>query len=243
MAVDIQDVIREVRDYVQDTQEPYRYSDPDMLMYVNNGLKQMAVLRPDLFTKEVEIELEADSPVRIKLPPPDTDDDDQRRIVRIMELESAGPTPGEGEEYMPRTAPVEVMKTDMDRCAPGWRFVDPDKNPRGICRQWMRDPRVPQEFLVYPPPAAQTIRAIYAVEPMTVAANTVLPDLPDVYQSALVACCIYLASSVDAEHVESGRAERFRNAFREGMGASVESRLVTDRPDAAENVIEAGARR
>ena len=106
----------------------------------------------------------------------------------------------------------------------------------------MRDPRVPQEFLVYPPPPqGQVIEAIYAVEP-SISGDRVDPVLPDVYQSALVSCCVYLASSVDAEHVESGRAERFRNAFRESMGASVESRLVTDRPDAGEDVIESAAR-
>jgi len=225
MAVSVSKVIAEVRDYVQDTEQPYRYSDADMLLYVNDGLQQMAVLRPDLFTREATITLAADASVRV--PAADAD-----RVVRIMELEQA-----EGSDGVTVT-PVEVMKTDMDRCAPGWRNM-----PRGVCRQWMRDPRVPKDFLVYPPPAAQTVRAIYAVEPQRITSATdTLPGLPDVYQAALVACCVYLASSVDAEHVASGRAERFRTAFREAMGASVEGRLVTDSPDAGEGVIEAAAR-
>lgn len=221
MAVSIASVIAEVRDYVQDTEEPYRYSEADMTEYVRNALQQMAVLRPDLFTKEETITLRDTDSVRVR--PPSV-------VVRIMELESAYV------DETTQTTPIEVMKTDMDRCAPGWR-----NTTRGVCRQWMRDPRVPQEFLVYPPPAAQTIKAIYAVEP-SIDGDGVDPVLPDVYQSALVSCCVYLASSVDAEHVESGRAERFRNAFRESMGASVESRLVTDRPDAGEDVIESAAR-
>jgi hypothetical protein len=45
-----QDVITEVRRLVQDEESPYRYSDTTLLGYVNQTLKRMAVLRPDLFS-------------------------------------------------------------------------------------------------------------------------------------------------------------------------------------------------
>jgi hypothetical protein len=44
-----QAVITEVRRLLLDETEPYRYSDTFLLGLVNQGLKRMAVLRPDLF--------------------------------------------------------------------------------------------------------------------------------------------------------------------------------------------------
>jgi hypothetical protein len=44
------DVITQVRQIVQDTRAPYRYSDIVLLGFINTTIKRMVVLRPDLFT-------------------------------------------------------------------------------------------------------------------------------------------------------------------------------------------------
>ena len=43
------EVIAEVRRLIQDTREPYRYSDAVLLGFTNQTFKRMAMLRPDLF--------------------------------------------------------------------------------------------------------------------------------------------------------------------------------------------------
>ena len=51
----LDDVIIEVRRIIQDTNIPYRYSDDVLLGFANQGLKRIAMLRPDLFASIEEI--------------------------------------------------------------------------------------------------------------------------------------------------------------------------------------------
>ena len=45
----IGDVISEARSYIQDTVETYRYSDADLVTYLNDALVEVRRLRPDFF--------------------------------------------------------------------------------------------------------------------------------------------------------------------------------------------------
>jgi hypothetical protein len=71
------DVIVEARKLLQDTQLPYRYSDTDLLGYVNQTLKRMAVFRPTLFTTTATVPLTANSVLQ-DLPA------DAHRLVQIF---------------------------------------------------------------------------------------------------------------------------------------------------------------
>ena len=50
------DVIAQVRVLVQDEREPYRYSDTVLLRFLNQTVKRMAMLRPDLFLVVREVQ-------------------------------------------------------------------------------------------------------------------------------------------------------------------------------------------
>jgi len=58
------EVIAEVRNVVQDTRTPYRYSDTLLLGFLNTTLKRMAILRPDLFTVIGDIPVTANTVVQ-----------------------------------------------------------------------------------------------------------------------------------------------------------------------------------
>ena len=58
------DVIVEVRKLIQDTLAPYRYSDTDLLGYVNQVLKRVALFRPDLFGSITTVSTTADTPIQ-----------------------------------------------------------------------------------------------------------------------------------------------------------------------------------
>lgn len=49
MAKTIQDILDEARVYIQDEIEPYRYSDEDLVDYLNNGISEIRRIRPDFF--------------------------------------------------------------------------------------------------------------------------------------------------------------------------------------------------
>jgi hypothetical protein len=48
------------------------------------------------------------------------------------------------------------------------------------------------------------------------------------YLPSLVDGVVYLAQSIDDEHISSGRAKLFSDAFTQGLGVSLQSQQVTD---------------
>lgn len=49
MARTVKDAVNQARALLQDTTSPYRYSDEDLVAYLNNALAEVKRLRPDLF--------------------------------------------------------------------------------------------------------------------------------------------------------------------------------------------------
>ena len=45
-----QDIISDVRQLLNDTSPTYRHSDTQLLVFVNQAIKRVSLLRPDLFT-------------------------------------------------------------------------------------------------------------------------------------------------------------------------------------------------
>jgi hypothetical protein len=56
--------------------------------------------------------------------------------------------------------------------------------------------------------------------------------ISDVYFPALVDGVVFLAESIDDEHVQSGRAKLFYDSFVQQLGAGLQSRKVTDTKNA-----------
>lgn len=55
MARTIQDILNEARDYIQDTDtEVQRYSDADLIAYLNNGITEIRRIRPDFFVNSYD---------------------------------------------------------------------------------------------------------------------------------------------------------------------------------------------
>ena len=49
MARTIADLITEARSYIQDTDEPYRYTDTDLIIYANDAMTEIRRIRPDYY--------------------------------------------------------------------------------------------------------------------------------------------------------------------------------------------------
>lgn len=197
------EVITEVRRLVQDTKTPYRYSDPVMLGFVNQTIKRMVLLRPDLFTTVGDIPLAAltvlqDCPAGAV------------RLVEIFQVKGGD-------------AVTEVSRTTLDQSYPGWVSEPPDRPVN-----FMRHVRNPTKFFVYPRPVANTVLVgEYVMPPDDYTIDEEI-DLPDAYFSTLVDGSVFLAESVDNEHVNSGRAKLFQDSFVQSLGVSLQSRSITD---------------
>lgn len=197
-------VIAEVRQLVQDTLAPYRYSDSVLLGFVNQTLKRMAILRPDLFSLITNIPTTAGSVVQ-SCPA------DSVRLVEIFQVVGGN-------------SMTEVSRDTLDQSYPAWT-----QEAAGTPVNYVRHVRNPNRFFLYPPPAAGTqLVAEYVQSPPTYTLNQTIDLVPDSFLTTVVDGTVYLAESVDNEHVDSGRAKLFYDSFVQSLGVNAQSRVITD---------------
>lgn len=198
------EVITEVRRLVQDQLVPYRYSDAVLLGYVNQSLQRMAILRPDLFTEIVDITTTADVAVQ-SLPA------EAIRLVDIFQVKNGN-------------AITEVDRETMNRNYPGWM-----SEASGTPVNFMRHVKNPDRYFLYPRPAAGVVLVgEYSKSPADYTINASIDVIADTYFPIVVDGTVYLAESIDDEHVQSGRAKLFYDSFVEQLGAGLQSRKLTD---------------
>lgn len=198
------EVITEVRRLVQDTKAPYRYSDTVLLGFVNQTLKKMVVLRPDLFAVIGDITTTANTVLQ-------SCPSDSVRLMQVFQIKNGD-------------AVTEVSKETLDRMLPNWV-----NEAAGTPVNFMRHVRNPNKFFVYPRPTAGIVLVgEYAQSPATYTINQTVALLPDAYLTSVVEGTVYLSESVDNEHVNSGRAKLFQDAFVQGLGVGLQSRVITD---------------
>jgi hypothetical protein len=200
----LNDVVTEARRLLQDISAPQRYSDAVLLGFANQTLKRMSVLRPDLFAYIGETPTTAGAV--IQSPPIDS-----VRIVEIFQVkDGAGVT--------------EVDRNSLDQTYPGWM-----NDAAGPTVNWMRHVRNPNRFFVYPAPVAGVVLVgEYAQTPPDYTLDQEVTFPTDAYFPTVVDGTVFLAESIDNEHVNSGRAKLFQDSFVQGLGVSLQSRTITD---------------
>lgn len=199
-----QDVITEVRQLIQDEDAPYRYTDAFLLGKVNQALKRIAVLRPDLFAYVGTMTCTADAVIQSA--PSDS--------IRVIEVYS----------IVGGNALTETNREVLDQNAPGWPNV-----AAAAAQNWMRNVRNPNKFYIYPKaPAAQDLNIEYAQTPTDYALTDTILLIPDGYFPVVVDASVFLVESVDNENVTSGRAQLFHDSFMRMLGLTTQAREITD---------------
>ena len=197
-------VITEVRRLIQDENAPVRYSDATLLGFVNQTLKRMAMLRPDLFTTVADIPT-VSGQVYQAIPAAGS------RLVEIFGVSGGN-------------AIEEVNRDEFDRAYPAWQ-----SDAAGVPTKYMRHTRNPKGFFLYPrPQAGVQLLAEYVVSPPDYTLLRAIITPADEYFSTIVDGTVFLAESVDNEHVSSGRAKLFYDSFVQSLGVSGQAREITD---------------
>jgi hypothetical protein len=198
------EVITEVRRLIQDTKAPFRYSDAVMLGFVNQTLKKMVVLRPDLFAVIGDFATTAGSVLQ-DCPT------DSTRLIEVFQVKGG-------------SAITEVTRRVLDQTSPTWV-----SDPPGAPVNFMRHVRNPNRFFVYPAPVAGTVLVgEYAQTPPDYTLDQEVTFPTDAYFPVVVDGTVFLAESIDNEHVNSNRAKLFQDAFVQALGVGLQSRTVTD---------------
>lgn len=205
-----QDVITEVRRLVQDQRTSYRYSDDHILGVINQVLRRIALIRPDLFAYTATVTCVVGA---TQSAPADS--------IRIIDVAQADPLAG---------VVAEVSQETLDLMFSTWRA-----GTTGPARNWMRSVRNPNQFYVYPPSAAgQELAVEYAKSPKVHVVAEPVELISDAYFPVVVDGTVWLLESVDNEHVNSGRAKMFQDSFVQSLGVTVQNKPVTDTPEGGE---------
>jgi hypothetical protein len=198
------DVITEVRRILSDTLAPQRYSDTLLLGFVNQTLKRMAILRPDLFATIGNISTTANTVLQSM--PTDS--------IRLMEIF----------QVVGGNAVTEVSRDTFDQTYPNWVNETP-----GTPVNFMRHVRNPNKFFVYPRPiSGVTLVGEYSQSPTDYGLGDTILLLPEAYFPTIVDGTVFLTESIDDESVSAGRAKLFQDSFVQSMGVGLQARTVTD---------------
>jgi hypothetical protein len=206
----LSDIITSVRRIIQDETVTYRYSDAFLLDLCNQGLRRIQLLRPDLFSYVGTVtctqgEVMQDAP------------SDSLRIIEVYSIVGG-------------TGLVEADREVLDQTIPAWV-----NTAEAAAINWMRHVRNPNKFFIYPQaPAAQVLNVEYSQVPPTYDSSTTVTLLPDAYIPALIDIIVFLAESIDNEHVTSGRAKMYMDLFMSELGATTASLPVTDTENAGQ---------
>lgn len=203
----LSDVLTEARKLLQDNSSETslrRFSDAALLGFANQTLKRIALIRPDLFSYVGEITCTAGEVLQ-------SAPSDSIRLMEVFRVKNG-------------SAVRETNRQTIDQTYPGW--VDATA---AACVNWMRHPRNPNKFFVYPKaPADQILIGEYAKAPGDYDDSTEVELLPDAYFTTVVDGTVFLAESIDNEHVTNGRAKMFFDSFTGSLDTNYKSRLFTD---------------
>lgn len=207
-------VIDNVRRVLQDSaflRTPDTYSAATLLVFVNNTIKRMVMLRPDLFTIVANISTTPNVVIQ-------TMPSDSFRLVEIFQVVGANTL-------------EEVDRDQFDRTDINWAT-----EPAGTPVKYMRHTRSPNKFFVYPRPASgvQLVAEYVKIQP-TYGLNDPIVGLPDDYLPVVVDGTVYNVLSVEnaenASQAGLARAKLFQDSFVQSLGVSLQSRLLTDAED------------
>lgn len=201
----VQDVVNDVRDLVQDSDaSAYRYSDLLLTRFVVQTLRRMAVIRPDIFVEQVTVTPTADSAEQT------LDTTAATRLVEVIRVDG-----GDSIE--------EVDRNLFNRTYPNWA-----DETSGVPVKYMRHPRNPLGYYLYPPPQAGVDILVEYTKtiPSYDISDTV--DLNSTFFTSVVDGVVFLVESIDNEHVNSNRAKLFYETFIEGLQNGLSTRVVTD---------------
>lgn len=198
------EVITQVRNMISDSSAPFRYSDTVLLGFVNQTLRRIVSYRPDAFSFAGDIPTTPNITLQ-SLPA------DAVRLVEIFQVKDGN-------------AVTEVNRETLDQMYPNWVA-----EAAGTPVNFMRHSRNPTKFFLYPKPAAGVqLVAEYIKAPPNYTLLQTIDLLPLSFFSIIVDGVVFLAESVDNEHVNNGRAKLFYDVFVEAINASLGTRIISD---------------
>lgn len=199
MAVSVQSVIDRVQTTLQDTTGVRWPVVNELVLWINDAQREIALLKPDASAKNVTIALDVGTKQTIP-----TDGNRLLRVVRNMSALVDG---------LGKRAIRIVSREVLDAQSPDWHdpSVSGDSAHTSIVKHYVYDEANPRNFYVYPGVAGTAYaEIIYSSNPDTVGQGDDL-SIPDIYANAVMNYVLYMAYMKDAEY--AGNAQRAGTHF------------------------------
>lgn len=199
MSVTVQSVIDRVQTTLQDTTGVRWPVVSELVLWINDAQREIALLKPDASAKNTTITLVTGTKQDIP--------NDGNRLLRVVRNMSAA-SGGTGLRSV-RIVSREVL----DAQTPDWHdpSVGGDAAHTSIIKHYVYDEANPRNFYVYPGVSGDAfLEIIYSANPATVGQGDNL-DIPDIYANAVMNYVLYMAYMKDAEY--AGNSQRAANHF------------------------------
>ena len=199
MAVTVQSVIDRVQTVLQDTTGVRWPVVAELVLWVNDAQREVALMKPDASAKNETVTLVAGTKQSI----PTTGN----RLLKVVRNMSAASN-GTGKRSV-RLVDAEVLNSQT----PDWHdpTVSGDAAHTNIIKLYVYEESNPRNYYVYPGVQGNAyLGIIYSSNPTTVAQNGNL-SIPDIFANAVMNYVLYMAYMKDAEF--AGNADRANNHF------------------------------
>lgn len=207
-------VLTNVRHTLQDEDsDAYRTATPTLVEFANGFVRELALLRPDLFAKIGDITCVADTCVQ-SAPTP------ALVLMDVYQVKGG-------------RAVTEGRKADLDRFNPNWW-----NDTAAAAENWMRNEKNPTSFFIYPKaPSGQVLVGQWAELPSAmVDENSQIPtQVPESYYTAMHHYVVFRAEAKDDEAVLSNRARLFYEGFTTLVGAGKMTKAEAERKEGTQD--------
>lgn len=207
-------VLTNVRSTLQDEDpDGYRTSTPALVQFANDFVRELALLRPDLFAKIGEITCIAGTCVQAAPTP-------ALVLMDVYQVKNG-------------RAITEGRKADLDRFEPTWW-----NDTAAEAENWMRNEKNPRSFFIYPKaPASQVLIGQWSELPAAMAdENAQIPSqVPETYYTAMHHYIVFRAEAKDDEAVLSNRAKLFYDGFSTLVGAGRVTKAEAERKEGTQD--------
>ena len=200
MTVLVQDVINRAQTVLQDTTGVRWPVVTELVLWVNDAQREIALLKPDASATNATITLVAGTKQSIPVA--------GNRLLKAVRNMSSAASSGTGKRAV-RLVDREVL----DAQTPDWHdpTVSGDAAHTAIVKHYIYDEANPRNFYVYPGVAGNAfLEIIYSSNPAAVALNGNL-SIPDIFANAILNYVLYMAYMKDAEF--AGNAQRASSHF------------------------------
>ena len=215
MALAAKNIIKRCIDILQDSTS-VRWPTEELVRYLNDGQREVALYRPDALVRNVTASLVAGT--RQSLP-----GSDGSKLIEIIRNNVQGVT---------QKSMRLVNREILDAQTPGWHDITGQQE----LLHYMYDPRDPTVYYVYPPALTTSkVDLVYSVYPTDIAepaAGSLYSDVvgnldvPDIYGNIIQDYIMYRAYTKDSEYAGNAqRAQAHYGAFANAIGLEISATI------------------